>query len=78
VHEPPDFTKVTLMHGEPPLGPCIWTGCERKSGRRFGGSIVICTDENRLLRSIVGVGLEGESDLCSIHMAALADFLQHD
>jgi len=77
-HEPPDLAKIKVMHGEPPPQPCIWKGCERKSSRRFGGSIVIFTDENRLLRSTVGMAFQGESDLCAIHMAALADFLQHD
>jgi hypothetical protein len=72
----PDGAKIEPVHGEPPPQPCIWKGCKHKSSRRHGGNITIFAGKNRLLRSTVGVLLGGEGDLCSIHMAALADFLQ--
>jgi len=77
-HEPTDLTKIRFLSGEPPLTTCIWKGCERKNSRRFGGSLTICADQNRLLRSIVGLTIQDESDLCAVHMAALAEFLQHE
>jgi hypothetical protein len=75
---PPEGVTITLIQGERPPAPCIWKGCQQKSSRRHGGSIMILADENRLLRDIVGVSFQGESDLCATHMAALAGFLGMD